>query len=218
MAQQRLEAAQDVPTFRELGVDWVMSGWRGILLPQGVPPERFQCLAQAALRVARGDALARAMAQAGFNRSVAGPEQFERFLVTRDRVFGKIMTGEAFSSVRRARFGPHFVPAILGGLGAVVLVALALQGGLRRGEDVEPLTLGAYGRVLLVPAWIIAYLALVPQLGFLLTAGLLLFALFVVLQVRLLTALLLTGLVIPLVYQVFAGFLRVPLPWGLFGW
>ena len=69
-----------------------------------------------------------------------------------------------------------------------------------------------------VLAWVVMYLALAERAGFVLTAGVLLILLLLRQGTRWLTAIAIAVVLVPLVYQVFAVWLRVPLPRGWLGW
>ncbi len=131
MAEDRVEAFPDVPTFREQGDDWSMGGWRGLMLPLGVPEDRVARLREAVGKVVRSDDYLRFMENSGFDHYAAPPAEFDALLAQADDQFGEILTGDAFRSVRRARYGPLAFPAILGGLLAASLGVLIVNGGLR---------------------------------------------------------------------------------------
>lgn len=44
MAEERFSALPDVPTLKELGVDWVMGSWIGVVAPVGTPENRVEVL------------------------------------------------------------------------------------------------------------------------------------------------------------------------------
>jgi hypothetical protein len=66
--------------------------------------------------------------------------------------------------------------------------------------------------------WVALYLALAETLGFIVTAALLLLAYLVRLGTRPAVAVPVTLVLVPVVYQIFAVTLRVPLPRGVLGW
>jgi len=65
---------------------------------------------------------------------------------------------------------------------------------------------------------VVAYLFFVESVGFVLLAGAMLFVLLLRLGTRFLTGIAVTLVFIPMVYHIFAHFLRVPLPRGFLGW
>ena len=218
MSPQRLAAFPDVPTFGELGQDWAMGTWRGLALPRGVPQDRLDRLAEAVRRIVTSDEYLDFMRAAGFNPAAEPLDQFGETLARLDDQFGAILTSEAFRSVRTTRFGPMLFPTILGGLLALSLVGLLATGGLRRTEGLARITRDGLVRVALVVAWVLLYLALAEWVGFILTAAVLLFALMWRLDARLSVAAVVTVVLVPAAYQLFAVCLRVPLPWGWLGW
>jgi len=218
MSPQRLAAFPDVPTFTELGQNWAMGTWRGLALPKGVPQERLDRLAEAVRRIVTSDEYLDFMRAAGFNPAAEPLGQFEETLARLDDQFGAILTSEAFRAVRTTRFGPMLFPAILGGLLVLSFTGLLVTGGFRRAEG--PTSIGRDGlvRIVLVIGWVVLYLALAEWVGFILTAAALLFALMWRLGARLSVAAVVTVVLVPAAYQLFAVCLRVPLPWGWLGW
>jgi hypothetical protein len=95
---------------------------------------------------------------------------------------------------------------------------LAATGGFRRAADAAPWTRDGALRAGLAIAWIAVYVAAAEIVGFVLTAGALLGALLLCLRVRPRTAVLTALLVTAAVWQLFAVYLRVSLPWGWLGW
>jgi tripartite-type tricarboxylate transporter receptor subunit TctC len=217
MAEQRLDAFPEVPTFRELGTDWSMGTWRGLALPKGVPQERVERLSAAVRTVVTSEAYLSFMRSAGFTPAAEGPDAFARSLARMDEKFGAILTSEEFKAVRRSRFGPMFFPALLAGLLAVNLVALALTRRRQRGEA-EPFTRAGLLRCGAVIGFVVLYVLLAEWMGFLVTAGVLLLGLMLALGARVVTAVAVTLVLVPAAYELFAVALRVPLPWGWWGW
>jgi tripartite-type tricarboxylate transporter receptor subunit TctC len=218
MADQRARGFPDVPTFREQGFNWSAGGWRGLALPRGVPRERYDILVKAALRVGQSEELRRFMDSNGFNLSIEGPREFAASLAKSDAHYGEILTSEAFHSVRSSRYGPYVFPyAVTVGMAAVFLGLLA-SGGLQRSQDAPPITWDGMGRIALAVALMAGFIALMDELGYVISAFALLLILLLALRVRWPVALAVALVVVPLSYQVFAVGLRVPLPWGWLGW
>jgi putative tricarboxylic transport membrane protein len=123
--------------------------------------------------------------------------------------------------------GPSAFPIVVG-LGLVlsgILVALGVGHRLEAtaleelashqpAANVSSHTFGLW-RVCVPPGLLFLYVALVGQIGFVLTAGLLVFCASLTLGARLSHALLLAILAPPVVHLVFGKLLRVPLPIGL---
>jgi hypothetical protein len=111
-----------------------------------------------------------------------------------------------------------FFPGLLAAMATVVAVALAATGGFRRAADAAPWTRGGALRAGLAIAWVAVYVVAAEIVGFVLTAGVLLGGLMLCLRVRLLVAATTAVLVSAAVWQLFAVYLRVSLPWGWWGW
>jgi tripartite-type tricarboxylate transporter receptor subunit TctC len=217
MAEARVPQFPNVPTFKELGVDWSLGTIRGIAVPKGTPEHRVAMLAAALKRVVEGNEFRTAMLRSGFTPSYEDPAQFAVNLAETDKRLGTLLASEAFKGLETARFGPMFFPGLL--IGALALVTTALVVGAR--TPITPhATPGTFAtwRFVEVLIWIALYLLLAETLGFVITATALLLAYLVSLGTRPAIATPLALLIVPLVYQVFAVALRVPLPRGLFGW
>lgn len=218
MSSDRVPGFPDVPTFKEVGSDWAMGGWRGLALPLGVPDDRAKTLETAIDRVIKGDEYLRFMATSGFDASAAPPAEFQEILGQYDRQMGEILTGEAFRSVQITRYGPMIFPSILLGMIAVSGTILVVGGGAKRSPNASQIDRAGLARIGIAIGFVLLYLLLVDRIGYVLTASLLLLLMFFALRVRWPVALLLAGIIGPLTYQAFAVGLRVPLPWGWLGW
>ncbi len=218
MAQRRSDSLPDVPTLKERGIDWSIGTWRGVAAPKGMSAERLRVLSAAVRRVVTSDEYLAFMHNAGFGAAFEPPEQFGVELTRLDEQFGKIFRSPAFQSVRRQQHGPMLFPTVLAVLGGVMLAALAATGGLRRPQDVEPITAAGLGRIALVPLWVVLYVLLADQVGFIIAATALTFFTMWRLGVRPAVAAGVVAVLVPAVYQVFAVYLRVPFPWGWLGW
>jgi putative tricarboxylic transport membrane protein len=214
MARQRLAMFPEVPTFLEQGAEWTMGTWRGIGLPKGVPAERRDLLLAAMDRVVNSDDYLAFMENAGFNPMALPLVEFEETLAELDAQFGAILTSDAFKGLQTHRFGPMVFPALLGGLLAANALGLAVFRKLRRRADVEPLTKAGLARMACAGGAIVGYCVLAETLGFVATGFLVLFALLWQLRVRWYVSAPLALGVVAAVYQVFAVWLRVPLPLG----
>ena len=224
MADARAPLFPDVPTLKELGVNWTLGTMRAIAAPNDTPPDRVAALAAALQRVVASDAYQSTMRRAAFTASYEDPAQLAATLADTDARLGALLTSQALGEIATSRFGPMFFPALL--LAALTVVSLALvivrpRAGKADAESVPVAAVfppGAAWRFAEVLIWIALYLALAETLGFVLTAGVLLLAYLMRLGTRPLTAATITLLLVPAMYHVFAVILRVPLPRGLFGW
>ncbi|MCP4639900.1 MAG: hypothetical protein GY851_05690 [bacterium] len=217
MAPERLPAFPDVPTFAEQGVDWQMGTWRGLMAPREVPADRLDHLRTTIETVATGGDYREFMATAGFNPAAVGGDAFDGFLARVDEQLGAILTSEAFRSVQSSRFGPMVFPAILGLLLIVNVFILLARRQLRTSPDAAKVTRAGLLRVTMVAGWVAVYVLLAEPLGFLATATALLFALLWRFGSRWYVAAPLSVSVVALAYQLFAVYLRVPLPFGTWG-
>ena len=184
-------------------------------LPNGVQAERKEALLAALNRVIARDDYREFMRTRGFDARGDGPEEFAAALERHDREFGKILTSDAFQSVRESKYGPMVFPAIIAGLLVGVMGLLFL---VRNREPAAAKTQSVLLASILAVAWLAAFVLLMDWLGFVLTAAVLLTLFMQYLGVRLLVAVPASAMVAVLTYQVFAVHLRVSLPPGLLGW
>lgn len=213
MGAERLAAYPDTPTFKEQGADWSLGTWRGLGIPVGVPEARKTRLTEAVRKVVTSEEFLDFMRKAGFNPAAESPEEFAGTLAALDEQFGAILTTDEFRSVQTGRFGPMVFPGILAGL-LVASVAGAIATRKKKEPVAESLEKRGVARMTMVVAWVTLYVVFADHAGFLLTAGTFLFVLLWRLQVRWHVAAIIAAILVPAVYQVFAVYLRVPLPWG----
>jgi tripartite-type tricarboxylate transporter receptor subunit TctC len=218
MADTRHPQAPDVPTFREAGSNWTMAGWRGLMLPLGVPQERARVIRAAVLAVAGSNEFSTFMRTAGFNVTVAGPVEFAHLLAENDRQFGQIFATAGIDDVSRAAIGAYAFPTVLAGLGILIGLSLAATGKLRPQSTTPAWSPQAVSRLAIVPLAVSFFMLTAASIGFVLAGMAMLLGLLLAVRVRPRTAGLLTLVVVPIVYQVFAVQLGVPLPRGWLGW
>lgn len=82
--EQRHPLLPDVPTFRELGVDWVDGAYRGIGVPKSTPPEARKRIAELWAALNADPEMKELAAKSGFELISIGPEQMDAFM--RDKV------------------------------------------------------------------------------------------------------------------------------------
>jgi putative tricarboxylic transport membrane protein len=221
MSEQRCPAAPHVPTFGEQGVEWSMGGWRGLAYPKDVADARSERMRKAILKVARSDVFVQFMDSAGFNLSVRDGEKFAAFLSDADADFGEILNQSAMKQRQASPFGPYFLPGLLGvmgmAIGAIGFFASRRATTPPAADSQSPATINV--RLLIGFSVAIAlFIACCETVGYLTAAGLLLSALLLMQRVRVPIATMIVIVAVPGLYQVFAGVLGVPLPWGWFGW
>jgi len=218
MSAHRSAAAPGVPTFAEQGVDWSMGAWRGLMLPRGVAPDRVSQMERAVLHVAGSSRFADFMKSSGFQLDVADGQQFARFLDAADADFGAILNQPELAGRTTAAWGAYWMPALL-------VVLLAVVGGfglfVERTEEKAVEREQQRADVVLLIGFVVAilfFLVLCETVGYVLASAGLVFTLLLLLKVRLSVSTLLVVVLVPTLYQLFAGVLGVPLPWGLLGW
>lgn len=224
MANKRVTGYEDVPTFQEFGITWTSPAWRGLGLPKGTPSRIVERYTEVIPRILRGDvvvggvAFPDLMARQGFDVTWQPPQDFEQTLVRLDRELGRLLTGSAFSEVESGPVAPFEIPSILLGIGAISLILLIF----REREGIRRLSLKGRGMsVLKIAESVLAvgiYLLVAETLGFVLTATVLLFLLFLRSGVALRVSLPIAVLLVPVLYQIFSVALKVPLPRGVLGW
>lgn len=218
MSEERHPTFPDIPTFQEEGFDWTSGTWRGLALPDGVPEERYEVLSDAVQKVLNSEEYERFLTSAGFGPSEVPPEETEEFLQRQDEQYGEVLTSEAFQSVQSQQYGAWLFPSVL--LGLIVLVSFPLlwTKELIVPSGAEAFTPEGARRVVFSIAAVVFYILVAEVLGFILTTALLMGVLFWRYGVKWHVGLAVTAVLVPLTYQLFAIYLRVPLPWGWFGW
>lgn len=218
MSDERLAQFPDVPTFKEQGVEAGFAAWRGVGMPAGTPDPVHEKLVHSLTAVATGQEFRDFMTAGGFNWAFEGPSEFGQTLTRLDASFGALLTSDAFRDMGDEIVGPMAFPAILGGLGLIVFVTLLASGGLRKTASSDTFSWRGARRVSVILAAILLYLLVAESLGFVLTAFAIVAFLMWHLAVRWPVALMVSLVIVVVVYQIFAIYLRVPLPRGIFGW
>lgn len=223
MADQRVAGFESVPTFKEQGHEWSIAGWRGLAAPVGIPDDRLAVIQSAIGEVARSDELKAFMKQAGFNRSLEDSVAFRKTLQMQDQLFEKVLTGPAFESMSGDHFGPMLFPSVL-----VTLLFLLLSGFIVRAWSVKRDSLASDSVSWAQPVFVILacvfYLLTSEWVGFVVSAAMVLFCLIWINEreeTRWRRFQLASGFSLIFsvaIYQVFAVWLRVPLPRGWMGW
>lgn len=218
MADERLAQFPEVPTFKEQGIGAMFAAWRGIGMPAATPDPVHDRLVRSLAAVATSQEFRDFMTAGGFNWAFEGPAEFGATLAGLDATYGTLLASDAFRNMGGEVVGPMAFPAILGGLGIVVLVILLASRGLRKTASSDTFSWWGARRVTVILAGILLYLLLAETLGFILTASVIVAFLMWHLAVRWPVALAVSLAVVVAVYQIFAIYLRVPLPRGVLGW
>ncbi len=74
--EKRIKELPDVPTFREVGIDLVISSNRGIMAPKGTPPEVINTLAAAFKKASEDPQYLAEMAKIGLPVKYLGPKEY----------------------------------------------------------------------------------------------------------------------------------------------
>jgi tripartite-type tricarboxylate transporter receptor subunit TctC len=221
MAPQRLNEFPNIPTCRELGVDWEAVGYRGLALPRDAPPNVVKILGEACLEIARSDAFAAFMKKNGFAPEVRGPAEFGEFLRQQDEQWHKVILGSTVgatslhgnAAVKSSDPGPWAVP---GAAGAFVL-AVGLMRALRSRQGSAPPSAGPDGTARPMAVALVAliiYALVMPRLGFFATT-----LVFAALATRFLgqswlSSALSAAILLGSIYLLFVRLFKVPLPAG----
>ncbi len=86
---QRHPLLPDVPTFKELGVDWVDGAMRGIAVPKSTPPETKKKLSDLFAQLNADAEMKELAAKSGFELINVGIEQMDAFMKERAKVYGE---------------------------------------------------------------------------------------------------------------------------------
>lgn len=220
--------ASGIRTFREQGTDWALTGWRGLAVRRGTPPQVVDALRTAVLKIVQqppagdGSTFGEFMAHERFDFTVRSGDKLIAFLEANDQKFQALLASPAFAAAGDQPFGPMALPHTLAvSLGLVTLCLFARVLTIERSEpDIEQAAAPSPNlfRFLLVIAAVVGYAYAAETAGFLLTMSGILFLLLWLFGTRPRTSLLIALLFTPVVYQLFAHVLRVPLPQGWLGW
>ncbi|MES2383363.1 MAG: tripartite tricarboxylate transporter substrate binding protein [Pseudomonadota bacterium] len=77
----------DVPTFKELGVDWVDGAYRGIGVPKSTPPEARKKIADMWAALNSEPEMKELAAKSGFELVNVGPDQMDAFMKEKTRLY-----------------------------------------------------------------------------------------------------------------------------------
>ena len=85
--EKRHPLMPDVPTFRELGVDWVDGAYRGIGMPKSTPPEARKKISDMWLALNTDPEMKDLAARNGFELINVGVEQMDAFMKEKTRLY-----------------------------------------------------------------------------------------------------------------------------------
>jgi len=85
--EKRHPLMPDVPTFRELGVDWVDGAYRGIGMPRSTPAEARKKMADLWAQLNNDPEMKELAAKSGFELVNVGTEQMEAFMAEKTKLY-----------------------------------------------------------------------------------------------------------------------------------
>ena len=85
--EKRHPLLPDVPTFRELGVDWVDGAYRGIGVPKSTPPEARKRLSDLWMQLNNDAEMKDLAAKSGFELINVGVEQMDAFMKDKTKLY-----------------------------------------------------------------------------------------------------------------------------------
>jgi tripartite-type tricarboxylate transporter receptor subunit TctC len=91
MGEKRLDAFPDVPTLKELGINWTMGAWRGIGLPKGTSADIVAAYEKALDKVVKSKEFMDFMNAGPFGILFKPSGEFAKFLAEQDETFGVLM-------------------------------------------------------------------------------------------------------------------------------
>ncbi len=91
MAEKRDPAFPNVPTLKELGLNYSVGAWRGIALPKGTSPEIVAVYEKALDKVVTSKAFVESMRSGPFGILYKGSADFGKFLAEQDELMGVLM-------------------------------------------------------------------------------------------------------------------------------
>jgi tripartite-type tricarboxylate transporter receptor subunit TctC len=87
---QRHPLLPDVPTFKELGVDWVDGAYRGIGLPRSTPPEARKRIAELWASLNADPEMQQLAAKSGFELVNVGLDRMDAFMKEKTRIYTEV--------------------------------------------------------------------------------------------------------------------------------
>ncbi|MEY4863084.1 MAG: hypothetical protein RLZ51_1179 [Pseudomonadota bacterium] len=86
---QRHPLLPDVPTFKELGVNWIDGAYRGIGVPKATPPEARRRISELFMQLNNDPDMKELAAKSGFELVNVGAEQMDAFMKERIELYTK---------------------------------------------------------------------------------------------------------------------------------
>ena len=97
-SKERWEGLPDVPTLKELGIDFDASSWNGFSVPKGTPKENIKIIHDAFKMAMNAPSFKEFAKKQGMALTYLGPEEFGKFLREQDPVWLKIIEYGGFKA------------------------------------------------------------------------------------------------------------------------
>lgn len=91
MAEKRDPLFPDVPTLKDMGVNWSCGAWRGVVVPKGTPPQIVAILEKALKKIVHGQEFKKFMKNRGYGIHWMDSKTFAKALAEADQTNGQIM-------------------------------------------------------------------------------------------------------------------------------
>lgn len=91
MADERNPKYPDVPTLKELGIDWSSGTWRGISVPKGTPEEVINSLYGKLSKITNSEKYKDFMSKNGFGIKIRNSEEFSNFVEEQNTTWKNIL-------------------------------------------------------------------------------------------------------------------------------
>jgi len=91
MADERDPNFPDVPTLKELGIDWASGTWRGIAVPNNTPDDVKAILEEAVIKIANSEQYLDFMARNGFGVRIRDSQEFFEFAREQDATWKEVL-------------------------------------------------------------------------------------------------------------------------------
>lgn len=165
-------AAVDAPTLTEQGLDVILENWRAVVAPPGLEPSEQRTLIDAVDRMVHSDGWRDTLAKLGWSDSYLAGAEFQAFLDDERIRVARIVSRLRGAAGRTGQVavGEWVFPGLVIGASILVLGWLAAARGRPRSD-----ASAAHRPVLRVALGLVAFVALLNALGFV-VAGTLLFA------------------------------------------
>jgi tripartite-type tricarboxylate transporter receptor subunit TctC len=91
MGEKRAEIFPDVPTLKELGLDWTMGAWRGIGVPKDTPDDIVKVLEKSLEKAVASAEFKKFMQDSGFGILWKPAAEYGKFMTESDKEMGVLM-------------------------------------------------------------------------------------------------------------------------------